>query len=61
MEIEDLIGKDFYHKDTTDLIYTIADCVEGKCRIVWSETGDVYYRDSEIINYIENETWILIN
>ena len=61
MEIEDLIGKDFYHKDNPDLIYTITDCVEGKCRIIWDSTDDVYYRDSEIINYIENETWILVN
>ena len=61
MEIEDLIGKDFYHKDNSDLIYRIAGCIEGKFRIVWNETEDVYYRDSEIIEYIGDETWILIN
>jgi hypothetical protein len=61
MEIEDLIGKDIHHKDNPDLIYTIADCIEGRCRIVWNSTDDVYYRDSEIVNYIEKGIWILIN
>ena len=61
IEIADLIGRDFFHKDADHLIYTIAECVEdAKVRIVWHETQDVYYSVSEVMMYIQDGTWILV-
>ena len=61
IEIADLIGRDFHHKDAEQLVYTIAECLEGtSVKIVWSGTQDVYYSASEVIMYIEDGTWILI-
>ena len=58
--IEDFIGRDFYHKDNPELIYRLAECKNGQCKIIWNETEDVYYRDSEVLNYLEKEIWILV-
>jgi len=61
IEIADLIGRDFFHKDADHLIYTIADCIEDTTvKIVWSETQDVYYNVSEVVMYVQDGTWILI-
>jgi len=61
IEIADLIGRDFHHKDAEHLVYTIAECLEGtSVKIVWSGTQDVYYSASDIIMYIEDGTWILV-
>jgi predicted transcriptional regulator len=61
IQIEDLIGKDFFPKDAEQFVYTIAECLNNKVKIVWNETQDVYYDASEVIKYFEDETWILIN
>jgi predicted transcriptional regulator len=61
IQIEDLIGKDFFHKDAEQFVYTIAECLNNKVKIVCNETQDVYYDASEVIKYFEDETWILIN
>jgi len=61
IEIADLIGRDFFHKDADHLIYTIADCIEDTTvKIVWSETQDVYYNVSEVVMYVQDGTWILV-
>jgi len=61
IEIADLIGRDFHHKDAEHLVYTIAECLEGtSVKIVWSGTQDVYYSASDVLMYIEDGTWILI-
>jgi hypothetical protein len=58
--IQDLIGRDFYHKDAEHLIYTIAGREDERVRIVWNETEDVYYNQSEVCLYVEEGTWILL-
>ena len=61
IEIADLIGRDFFHKDADHLIYTIADCIEDTTvKIVWSGTQDVYYNVSEVVMYVQDGTWILV-
>jgi hypothetical protein len=58
--IEDFIGRDFYHKDNSELIYRLAECKNGQVKITWNEAEDVYYRDSEVLDYLEKEIWILV-
>ena len=61
IEIADLIGRNFFHKDADHLIYTIAECIEDTTvKIVWSGTQDVYYNVSEVVMYVQDGTWILV-
>ena len=59
MNIEDLRGKQFIHFKDDSVIYTIGESEDGICTIHWT-TDTVTYRDSEVENYIDNGTWILV-
>jgi hypothetical protein len=61
MQIEDLRGKEFIHRDDESLIYIVGRGKEGRTVIHWKDEADTtVYRDEQVVDFFEKDIWILI-